>query len=308
MKVYFLGPVGTFTHDAASMYFSNRADILLLPCSTPSEVLRKVQGDQGSHGVVPIENSVQGEVIPTLDALCFEFADVYVVGEVSLPVSFDWFGLAETSKPSTAISHPHGLAQCKRFIGSGGLQEQSASSTAEACRIVAERRDELLGAIASSGAGERFGLIALRRAVEDFPGAYTRFLVVGGALAPTSLADRTMLALVPPSNSRGILAQFSRVLAAYDVNILNVHNRPLKTGPGNYLFVLTIEGTIVSGPPREALNELMGLGYGVKLLGVYPGWGGPSPAAPWPHLPGLLSLDRLQAVLKATNDSDGTGA
>lgn len=307
MNVYFLGPVGTFTHDAARSHFRNCAEVTFVPCGSPPEVLRRMKADSSTYGVVPIENSVYGEVIPTLDALCFEFDGIYVVGEVSLPVSFDWFGLASSSKPNTVISHPHALAQCKRFLSSEGLIEQSTSSTAEACRIVSERGDESLSAIASSAAGANFGLVTLRRTVEDFKDAYTRFLVVGGRLSADPLAKRTMLAVLPPSNAKGILSEFSSVFAGFGVNILSIHNRPLRTGPENYLFVLTIEGSSAQGSPRAAIERLVELGYGIKLLGIYPGWRGRSPAAPWPHLPGLLDATSLQMVLREAVDKCGDG-
>jgi prephenate dehydratase len=296
MHIFFLGPAGTFTHEAARRYFPSAAESDMVGCASAAEVMRSLVAESGTRGVVPVENSVHGEVVPTLDALIFEFESVLAVGEVVLPVSFDWFGISPNVQPSRALSHPHALAQCRRFLQARGVEEHSTSSTAEACRLVAERGDPLLGAIASRDAGAKFSLHALSRGVEDHPGATTRFLVLSGQPTIEAAADRTMVALVPPDNSTGVMARFASIFADKGVNIYSVHSRPLRTGAGNYVFILTVGGSALVGPTHDALKKLLEVGFAVKFLGIYRS-GGAAPAAPWPHMPGLMDADRFEALV-----------
>ncbi len=296
-QILFLGPVGTFTHDAARAYFPEAADKQFEPCATPQDVIRKVAELADVYGVVPIENSIQGEVIPTLDTLLFEFSNVFVIGEVSIPITFGFFSISSDAKPKIAISHPHGLAQCKRFIAQNSLTEQTANSTADACRIVAERRDSSFGAIASLSAGPRFGLELCASAIEDFQGAYTRFLILSPQFVAPTGASKNMLAVLPPSASTGVLAELTGAFASRGINIFSIHSRPTKSAPGRYVFILTAEGTLVTGPTRLALESLLDQGYRIKVLGSYPLSAGSSPTAPYPNLPGLLDRKGFDALM-----------
>jgi len=296
-EVFYLGPAGTFTHDAAQLYFSRAVTSNFEACSTPSAVMHRLSAAASGYGVVPIESSIQGEVIPTVDALCFEFSDIFAVGEVSLPISFTCFGTGGGTTPGVVLSHPHALGQCKRFTALRGLQEQPTSSTTEACRIVAERRDPALCAIASPSAGRRFGLLPLQTTVEDFAGAHTRFLVLSKSLRIGADVNRTMLALVPPSIAAGVIAEFSGSFAEAGVSILEIHTRPLRTGPGHYLFLMTVSGSPAETSTRAVVDKLLARGYGVKLLGAFRGWPAVQPVMHWPNLPGLLDAEGLQQMV-----------
>lgn len=295
--VFYLGPSGTFTHEAALLYFQNLTGGNFEACLTPPQVMQRLTSVKSGYGVVPIENSIQGEVIPTLDALCFEFSDIFIIGEVSLPVSFNFFGTDALAVPRVVMSHPHALAQCKRLIASRKLQEQTSSSTSEACRIVAERKDPAIAALASPSAGRQFGLTPLQVAVEDFVGAYTRFLILSKHFEIGIGANQTMLALVSPSIDAGIIAEFSGTFAMAGVNILEIHTRPLRTGPGHYLFIMTVTGSPADKTTRGAVDSLLTRGYGIKILGTYCPWPGIQPAVRWPHIPGLLDSQGVKQLV-----------
>lgn len=297
MKVFYLGPAGTFTHEAAQIHFKSFPLEKFDPCKTPSEVMKVLAENKDSFGVVPVENSIQGEVTTTLDALCFEFKNIFVIGEVSIPISFNWYGINSEAKPNIVMSHPHALAQCRKFIYANNLSEHVTSSTAEGCQILTTCRDENYSVIASHTAGKIFNLHALNSEIEDFPGAYTRFLILGNQLLPSRENNRTILALLPPSNKSGVLKQFSGIFTEAGVNIFGLHNRPLRTSPGHYLFIMTVGGSAVEGATRHALEELLDIGYGIKLLGIYTGNLENQPAAPWPDIPGLLRISEYKKLI-----------
>lgn len=296
-QIFFLGPAGTFTHDAARRYFNDRADAEFQPCATPQEVIRKLDKHQSDYGVVPIENSVHGEVIPTLDALLFEFSNVFVVGELSLPITFAFFSVSSSENPRIVISHPHALAQCKAFIERNALTEQSANSTADACRIVAESGDPAYGAIASISAGNQFGLKLLDKDIEDFKGAYTRFLVLSRQFHAPRGASKCMLAILPPSETAGVLSELTSVFSNNNINIFSIHSRPTRSAVGQYVFIITADGTPAEGPTRKAIDALYDRGYRLKILGAYLFPGHERPAAPYPNLPGLLSKQEFEKLV-----------
>jgi chorismate mutase / prephenate dehydratase len=299
-QIFYLGPSGTFTHDAARRYFLGKVETDFLPCATPQEVVRKVAEHKDDFGVVPIENSVHGEVITTLDALLFEFADVFIIGEVSLPISFSFFSVSPSATPRIVLSHPHALAQCKKFIQKNVLTEQGANSTADACRIVAERGDPSYGAIASPFAGGEFGLHMVETNIEDFNGAHTRFLVLSQHFHAPIGDCKCMLAILPPSNSLGVLAELTGAFYKNRINILSIHSRPTRIVIGQYVFIITAEGTPIEGPTKKALRFLCDKGYRLKVLGAYPSPGQIRLAAPYPSIPGLLSRRDFEALIERT--------
>ena len=198
MRIFYLGPEGTFTHQAALEYFQGRAQDLI-PSANPKDVIEEVMNSGNSYGVVPIENSIHGEVIPTLDALVFGSEGVYVVGEISLPVSFGLYAKSDRMNIKQVISHPHALAQCRLYISRKGFEEKSANSTADACRIVSESTDTSIGAIASSKAAESYNLKPIDEKIEDFIGAETRFFIVASQIEKPIDEGRTLIAILPPS-------------------------------------------------------------------------------------------------------------
>lgn len=298
-RVFYLGPEGTFTHDAAKLFFEMSQGKVFLPCDTPPNVMQKMKASPSAYGVVPFENSIHGEVIQTLDALLFEFNEIYIVGEVSLPITFSLFGLTDRCKPEIVVSHPHALAQCKGFIREHKFIEQSCNSTADACRIVAERGSPDYAAIASATAGFMFKLAPIRTRIEDFHGAHTRFLVLSPTLELSTGATKSMVAFISPSSSSGVLAQLTSAFARRAINIYAIHSRPTKSAVGQYVFTLTVDGSVSSGATREALLELLGFNFRIKILGTYSSAPGIYPVTPHANLDGFLDQQKFHKLIES---------
>ena len=299
----YLGPAGTFTHDAASL-IRTASPSALLPLSTALDVIAHVEANDAALGVVPIENSVEGDVTPTLDALVFGTETVYVREEIVVPVTFGaWRIPGPAPEPRIAISHPHAIAQCRGFVRDRALAVRTADSTAEACRLVADAGDPSMVALASARAASLYGLTAVAERIEDHHGATTRFFVLGRHITEPSGADHTLLVVVPPDNKPGILADLLGCLSSRGIDLTSAHSRPLRAELGAYCFALTLTGHVDDPNMQGAIGELCDHGAHVRFLGSFPAWRGDTPVAPFDRLPrSVASLDELHQVLRDARD------
>lgn len=245
--VAFLGPLGTFTHQAA---VALRPDAELAPVDSAAEAFEQVADGAASWAVVPIDNSVNGVVVPTLDAL-LQRPQLSIVDSAVLPISFDAFTRDPGVPPQVVVSHPHGLAQCRRWIAERGLATREASSNAAACRDLGPGE---IG-IGPSICGEIYDLHTVDRAVEDHADAFTQFALVSADRLPVAAdGDAGLLvALLPDRNEPGILRRLLGVLEDRGVNMTNLVTRPVPATPGIFEFLLFLSGTF-TGDDFEAMR------------------------------------------------------
>jgi prephenate dehydratase len=238
-------------------------------------VIEAVEDGACEFGLVPFENSVEGQVNLTVDVLVHDAERIQVCEEIVLAVTFGAYRRPGVDAPVTAVaSHPVGLAQCRKWVHDQRAPARETSSTAEACRLVAEGDDDGLVAVASPAAAERWGLEPIAVGVEDFPGAETRFVVVGEASAPPTGADRTMFVLVPPDERAGVLLRALEHLSGRGINLSAIASRPLRVRLGEYCFVLVADAHLTEAPMAAAFDALRADGFSVKILGSYARWNG----------------------------------
>lgn len=275
--IEYLGPEGTFAHQATDLIRTIEGPTSFRPKPTVIEVVHDVDEGRCDYGLVPIENSVEGGVTGTIDVLTFEVEDVRIREEVVVPVGFGAYRRSEfADAPATAVlSHPFGLAQCKRYWSQRGLACITTDSTAEACRTIAASDDPGLVAIASAKAAALAGLVTVAEGIEDFPGAETRFALLGRDTLDATGDDKTTLVVTPPSEGVGILLRTIRPISDRGINISEIVSRPLRQRLGAYCFLLTIGGHGDEPVLREALADLEAQGFTVKVLGSYPSWRNP---------------------------------
>lgn len=272
--VEYLGPEGTFAHAATDLLRTTPPGAELVPRPTVQEIVHDVEVGRALMGLVPIENSVEGGVTGTIDVIVFETEVVVIREEVAVPVTFTAFRRADDDAPPRAVlSHPVGLAQTTRWWQGRGLEARPTSSTSEACRLVAASTEPGLVAIASEKAGQVAGLAVVAAAVEDHPGAQTRFALVAREEAPPSGDDRTTIVVTPPeSEVPGVLLRILEPVSDRSINLSNIVSRPLRKGLGVYCFVLTLDRHATDPAVGAAIDDLHALGCDVKRLGSYPAW------------------------------------
>ena len=276
-RVGFFGPFGTFTEQAVRTQ-PDLAAGELVDYPTVPDVLDAVAAGDVTFGVVPIENSIEGVVNFTQDALAFDY-DLLIQREIVLDVEHCLVARSgETIEDiKVVLSIPVATAQCHRFLRERlrSAEVRAANSTAEAARLVA--KDGLAGvaAIAPQVAAERYGLEVLARDIADHPGNQTRFVVVAcdGIPAPTG-HDRTAMVVYQRADEPGSLISILQEFAARRINLSNLLSRPIKAGGlGDYCFVIYAEAHIADELMADALRDLHAKQGSVKFLGSYPAAG-----------------------------------
>jgi prephenate dehydratase len=267
LRVGYLGPEGSFSHEAVSTI----DDVDAIACDSLTDLLGAVADGTLDQGLVPLENAIEGTVSATIDGLVFDH-DLVIEREIVIPIR-----LHLLARPGVALgdvtkvrSYVHALAQCRGFLHSLDATVEQTTSTSQAAREVAESVQPW-AAVASSLAGELFGLVSLASEIEDHPGNATRFVLVGRDVvaAPTG-HDRTTIVCFQdadrPGSLYGILGRF----AARDINLTKLESRPTKRGLGDYCFVIEFEGHVADDVVADCLVDLQAHLARVKFLGSYP--------------------------------------
>jgi prephenate dehydratase len=272
--VAYLGPQGTFTETAARLITGDDTSEHLVPCGDIGEVLRRVEEGQVARGVVPIENTLEGSVSATLDALAFD-TELLIHGELELPVTLVAAALPGTTlAQATAVhSHPVALAATRRWLSSvlPDAERVIAASTARAAQLIAagEAGEGTHLAIVNPLAAQRYGLEVVARDIADRAGNSTRFVVVGTHVPPPTGWDKTSLVVFIETNRPGALLQLLEIFAERDLNMTKLESRPTKAELGEYCFFVDIEGHLADERVGDALAAVKRTQRDVKVIGSY---------------------------------------
>ena len=269
--VAYLGPAGTFTETAARLILGSEEPDELVACGDIGEVLRLVEDGHAGRGVVPIENTLEGSVAATLDALAFD-TDLLIGGELEVGVT-----LVAAALPGTTLgevtevhSHPIALSSCRRWLSAtlGEAERVPATSTARAAQTIAEEGGPRL-AIVNPLAAERYDLEVVARDIADRAANSTRFVVVGRKLPAPTGWDKTSVVVFIDENRPGALLQLLEIFAERDLNLTKIESRPTKAELGEYCFFLDVEGHLADERVGDALAAVKRTHRDVKVLGSY---------------------------------------
>lgn len=266
IKIAFLGPIATFTHQACMQHFGLSGDFV--PKKDIADVFDDVEKGRADFGVVPIENTTEGVVSHTLDL--FVSSQLKICAEIMLEISLALLNkTGKTSDIEKVCSHPHALAQCKFWVKNNlpNALVFDVSSTAMAAQMAAE--DEKVAAVASVAAANLYDLRVLEKSIEDNANNFTRFLVIGKKTVKKTGADKTSLVFAV-KDAPGALYTMLKPFARRDINLTKIESRPLKTKAWEYVFFVDLDGHITEKKVKEAISELEGSCSFLKVLGSYP--------------------------------------
>lgn len=266
LKVSYLGPVATFTHMAAVKHFGSSTQ--LIPASNIGIIFDEVERGYSDYGVVPIENSTEGVVSHTLDL--FAGSQLRVCAEIVLKIYHHLLSVESDLKQiKTVYSHPHALAQCRRWLlahlPKAKLKE--VESTAMAAQKASEHRQT--AAIASEVASGVYGIPIFKKKIQDQSQNFTRFLVIGNHDSQKTGRDKTSI-LFAIHDEVGSLHHILGTLARAGINLTKIESRPMKTKAWEYLFFVDVEGHYQEPAIKKAFDQIKKKCALFQILGSYP--------------------------------------
>ena len=275
--VAFQGELGAFSEEAVETFFRGYA--VPLPRREFRDLAASVVAGEADFGMLPVENSVAGSVLPAHDVLLS--SELAVVGEVIRPIRHFLLGVpgATLDAVTRVISHPVALAQCTRFLAEHpSFEAVAVYDTAGAARDVAGRGDPAVAAVAARGAARRYGLAVLAEDLQDRRDNQTRFLVVThpGRVLPRGAGGdgpiKTAL-VVETENRPGALVEVLLPFAERGINLTKLESRPGER-PWTYRFFLELQADAGEAPAAEALAEIGRRAGALRVLGSFPSWTG----------------------------------
>ncbi|WP_096201445.1 prephenate dehydratase [Bacillus sp. FJAT-45350] len=276
--VGYLGPKGTFTEMAVKAMFPsyNRQ-----PYSTIPKCMDGVTNKEVSLAVVPLENAIEGSVNLTLDYLIHK-QNLPIVGEIAVPI--EQHLLVHSSHASAwtnvekVFSHPHAIAQCHEFLRNTlpNVDLQYSNSTGAAAEWLMKNPEKPVAAIGNELAAKEYGLSIVERDIHDFDNNRTRFVILQNGdeqeeiTSSLLVSEKTTFMITLPSDYSGALHQVLSAFSWRKLNLSKIESRPMKTGLGNYFFVIDVEQRMDEILIPGVVEELKALGCGVRVLGSYP--------------------------------------
>lgn len=277
MKIGYLGPKGTFTKLAVDAAFNGGEKVAY---KTIPQCIDAVYHDEIDIGVIPIENAIEGTVHLAIDYLVHQVR-LPIVAEIVVPIEQNLLtnpAFTGTIKDLKEVhSHRHAIAQCQQFLHK---QVPKASihytnSTASAAEMVSTKGDEPIAAIGNILAAEEFGLTILEKNIHDYPNNHTRFFALAKESTEVKInhkkdLEKTTMLITLPEDRAGVLHQVLSAFAWRNMNLSKIESRPMKTGLGNYFFIIDVNESYddVLFPGVQA--ELEALNCTVSILGTYP--------------------------------------
>ena len=234
--VSYLGPEGTYTHEACEKFFGKQC--IFKPFKTVNDAVKALNERNSNYAVIPQENTIGGAVIDYVDTLIAQ-TEVSVVGEVELPINQNLLALKEAklSDIKKVYSHKQGIAQGKDWI-KGNLPDAEVievSSTAAGAKMVSESKDISCAAIASVGSSKVYKLNILARNIQNNDNNKTRFYIL--SLREPSLIKSDRLAFIATGSAKDLPALMQK-MQELQMKLIAIHDRPRKTILGEYYYLI----------------------------------------------------------------------
>lgn len=266
--VAYLGPVATYTQQAAVKKFGASLDYVAYPGI--GDVFHAVERGEADYGVVPIENSSEGAVFHSLDM--FIESDLKVVSQIYLDIVHNLISVSPLSEIKTVYSKDQAIGQCRRWLSQHLPNVELVSFPSTAAAVEKVKGMKGAAAIASGLAAELYEVPIAAAAIQDRMNNVTRFLVLGknGICEPLGEGrDKTSL-LISLTDEVGILERILVRFSKRNLNLSKIESRPSGKRLWEYVFFIDLVGHYQDPVVREAIEDVKSLGVQVKWLGSYP--------------------------------------
>ena len=261
-SISYLGPEGTYTEEAAKFFFDSTGSFI--PKETGDDAIEDAASGVSDYAVIPQENTIGGAVTNYVDALLSR-DDVYVVGEVIIPINQTLMGIsgADIKDINTVCSHAQGIKQSEQWrkenMPDAAVKEME--STAAAAAYVAEQQDKSIAAVAAPGAAELYGLEVLAENVQITDANKTRFYVL--SKEPMSGGTNAVFAVTCEANRIDDI-----IMEIHDagLELVAIHDRPEGSQLGKYNYIIEVEAD--DSITDDQINAVSGI-EAVKFLGSF---------------------------------------
>jgi len=265
LSIAYLGPKASFTEMAARSKFGSQ--VQYVSCASIAEVFQKVERKDCDHGVVPIENSIEGAVTHTFDLLVD--SDLKICSQILLEISHNLLSKTTLDKINVVYSNPQVFGQCRNWLQANLPQAECCGTASTTQATLMALKNKRSAAIASELASKVYKLRIVKRGIEDLAHNITRFLVISIEDVPPTGNDRTSL-LFSIKDKVGALHDMLVPFARYKINLTKIESRPSKKRAWDYYFFVDIDGHRLDKNVQKALSQLENKCKYLKILGSYP--------------------------------------
>jgi prephenate dehydratase len=280
LSIAHLGPPGNHSEQAALYYAkwlaqNGGTEVILCPYPSISQSLKSVAQGKTKLAVVPAENSIEGSVTMTMDAM-WQLDTLQIQLALNMPIIHVLISCAQSLEQiKTVYSHPQGLAQCQVWLEKFLPNVQLIATSSTTAALPTLEQDKTAAAISSHRAAQLYNLPILADGINDYPDNCTRFWLVSQSdtapiidLSKINLTH-TSLAFSVPANVPGALVKTLKIFANLDINLSRIESRPTKRSLGEYVFFIDIESGSIHKSIQSALTELATNTEILKIFGSY---------------------------------------
>ncbi len=264
-KISFQGEHGAYSESAAKKFFGGESESI--PCNSFEDVLRIVEEGKGDYAILPVENSIEGTVGQSIDAITN--TKLHTTGEVYLKVEHCLIGKGTLKDVETVYSHPQALGQCNNFIEEHQLKTVPTYDTAGSVKIIKELDDIKCASIASYDAGKLYNVPIIKEGIENNSNNFTRFLIFSKEDSVDSTEDKTSI-IFSVKHEPGALYQILKEFNDNGINLTKIESRPNKNTNWEYNFFVDLIGHFSDSKISSVLNKVSENTIFLKVLGSYP--------------------------------------
>jgi chorismate mutase / prephenate dehydratase len=249
-KIAFLGPNGTFAHEATLKYFSDKNEFI--PVNRINDIFNEIVNNKIDFGVVPSENSVGGTIGDTLDL--FVNTELKVFDQLTLKISQNLLSLTQKPKIKKIFSHPQSLMQCACYITKNftDIECIDAFSNAKACMLA--KNEVNSAAIGPRLCGKEYGLDIIEESINDSKNNETKFYIVSSKIND-NLKSKSLI-IFSVANKSGSLFDILKIFKQIKINMTRIESRPSKVKNWEYVFIIEYENSKDLNRNEKLINVL----------------------------------------------------
>ena len=263
--ISFQGEHGAYSESAAKKFFGK--EINTIPCNSFEDALKITENGESEYTVLPVENSIEGTVGQSIDAITH--TKLHVIGEEYFKVEHCLISTGKVEDVKTVYSHPQALGQCSDFIKNTELKTVPTYDTAGSVKIIKEMNDIHSAAIASNDAGELYNIPIVEQGIENNPNNYTRFLIFSKENSIESTEDKTSI-IFSVKHEPGALYHILKEFNDNDINLTKIESRPNKNKNWEYNFFVDFLGHYSNSKIKSVLDKILEDTIFLKIIGSYP--------------------------------------